>query len=197
MSLIENHKMLVLTSENDESFQKIFSRVFKKFVEEKFNKAKWDEKKNKSAFANKIGVNNTQVSRYISGDQIPNLIVFYKICLELQVEPSKLLGLVWKDNSEILNGSLAEWSVEGDLRGGGLRLYWMCDRCKNKNIEYLDEDGLVTDRLETWMNTKQIYKRALIETARNILMDMTFMCEECGQCYSELKGIKDEVFDRT
>ena len=65
------------------------------------------------------------------GDQqSPPLDVFKKICLVLQVDANKLLGLKWvqDDTIELV---ITDWTLKNDIS-----LHWICPKCNRENITY-------------------------------------------------------------
>ena len=93
MSRARNIKRLISTSETKKDFLVLFSKILKDAL--KFSDTDEFE------LSKKIGKTRQQIGRYISLDscnkQVPKLLGFRQLCIELQVDPMVLLGLEWVD----------------------------------------------------------------------------------------------------
>ena len=115
------------------------------------------------------------------------LETFARICLKFQLDPAEALGLFWRDVTGDKDGVVTSWEVKDDFKLGGFRLYWSCDSCKQKNIEYLDGDGTILEVIEKIVSSIA-YKATKAKKYSEALQKIQLMCEGCGLCYVELKG---------
>jgi len=170
-----------------EDTRKVFSKKFKAIIDSYGYGNRLKPEKRKTTLGKEIGVGGIQITRYADGDQMPSLETFVKICIKFQLEPSEALGLIWKNSKDDKDGVVTRWQVKDDLKMGGLRLYWVCDTCSKRNIEYLDRDGAMLDAIEdTESDVAMGVKRNKMYA--DTLYTVELMCEHCGLCF---KGLKD------
>lgn len=188
MPLLENKDDKILLSEekhSGEEFKKDFVQRLDAVLKQR-GYLGGQHDRTKIEFAKKIGVNERQLHRNLS------LEFFSKICVELQIDPVELLGLVWKSNKDIRNHIITCWKVENNIQLGGLRLYWKCDICGVENLEYLDPEFKLLDKITklTDLNYDQgDYDKTELEVLRNLIRSISFECEDCGEFYLKLKGM--------
>ena len=193
--MAESAKLILIKSESDKTLHQHggtkwnFSRQFNALVEQYGFGDRSKLKKRKNHLGKEIGVGGVQITRYQEGGQLPSLETFVKICLNFQLDPSQALGLQWKDSRKDKDATVTNWEVKDDLRMGGFRLYWTCDKCSHKNIEYLDRDFAILENIEGDKRKLDYESKKKIEYA-GVLKELGMMCEKCSVCYIELKGME-------
>ena len=186
--MIGNNSTNKLLQEQDT--RKAFSTIFDGLVKNYGlgeDRSKHD--KRKSTLGQDIGVGGGQITRYAKGEQMPSLETFAKICIQFQLDPAQLLGLAWEDGTKIEDGAVTKWVLKDDLQMGGLRLYWTCDGCDHRNIEYMDENGVILEMLER-QPSKLAYNFEKLRAYSDELKATELMCEQCGKCFNELKDFE-------
>lgn len=183
----KSDKTLTQTGDTRESFAQVFQGIVASYGLGK-NRVRLDKRKN--ALALELGIGSAQITRYETGSQMPSLETFVKFCIKFQIDPTEALGLIWKDSKDSRDGIVTKWRVRDDLKLGGLRLYWTCDDCNHKNIEYLDPDGMILDEIEN-SDTDLSYKVTKAIVYSRELSRIELMCENCGLCYIQLKDFAE------
>ncbi len=194
--------MILIKSETDKTLYQHgdtkynFSRQFNALIKEYGfgDRAKLVRRKNH--LGKEIGVGGIQITRYQDGSQLPSLEAFVKICLKFQLDPSQALGLQWKDSRHNKDAIVTSWEVKDDLKLGGFRLYWVCDNCEHRNIEYIDHDFNILEKIEDSESyvAYELKKKAVYG---EVLEKVGVMCENCSVCFSELKGLSRWVQKNT
>lgn len=125
-----------------------------------------------------IGKEHYQIQRYEQPDgsptkQIPPLPVFADLCVALQIDPIKLLGMKWVDAIKKPEpGVIYDWAIDKheDLVNPEFnKMSWICPKCMKINYEY------------------DAYSRKKKKFIRN-----EFMCEHCNTIYNVLMEAEDE-----
>jgi len=121
-----------------------------------------------------VGKEHYSIQRYESqanDQQFPKLEIFAKLCIALDVDPKKLLGL--KGISAFINpesGAIYDWKlVDDDISNkDGLKFMWICSVCNSVNYEY------------------DAYSKKKLKFIRK-----EFMCEYCNVIFSKMKEKND------
>lgn len=138
----------------------------------------------------KIGKTDQQIQRYeslnVKEKQYPTLQGFKNLCIELQVIPSWLLGIVWNNcekNPE--SGIIYTWKIVYDYTA----IHWICPKCKRKNVTYGEWGEM--------KRVKQLNAPTIYDLVLNIekLKCENYICEydDCGEYYERLYEIEDKV----
>lgn len=188
MTLImrSNPETLVQRGNTKDLIAKAFSSIIQEYG---YGKNRVDPDKRLNMLGIELGgVGGAQISRYAKGEQTPSIETFIRFCIKFQKSPMELLGLDWREESPD-RSTINTWEVKDDLKYGGFRLYWACNVCAGLNIEYLDPDGIIIEKLERREDGE--YEAERQRAYCEELDGLELMCELCGECYIELKGLKD------
>ncbi len=100
----------------------------------------------KNEIASNIGKSFAQMTKYCDGQGLPSLPDLRKICIMLNTDPMKLMGLEWVDSREFPEpGVIYDWAFV-NVSSMQNRLEWKCSLCSKDNIAYeVSELGMMIE----------------------------------------------------
>jgi transcriptional regulator with XRE-family HTH domain len=127
-----------------EQISRIKSEYSKDYLAKKIKEIRLAKKMTREDLSLAIGKEKQQIMRYESGEHLPPLDVFAKICIALQSDPKDFLNMNWASiENDPEAGFIYTWSMAvyindefADKSKKEVKLFWRCSICNSLNIEY-------------------------------------------------------------